>query len=109
MLLQPIRHETVNLTVPAHQELDYRVGMQAGATLVYAWSTGRRGETLQCEFAGQQSSPASEAHSAFVAQSSGWYRWRWKNPGSRAVTVHFKLSGSYEPASIAPASIPYDR
>ncbi len=104
ILLQPIRHETVDLTVPAREELNYRVGMQAGAALVYAWSTGGRGETLECEFAGQQKTAASEAHSAFVAQSSGWYRWRWKNPGSRPITIHLKLSGSYEPASMAPAS-----
>jgi hypothetical protein len=80
--------------------------MQAGATLVYAWSTGRHGETLSYEFAGRQSNGASEAHSALVAQSSGWYRWHWRNPNSRPVTIHLKLSGYYEPASIPPPGLP---
>ena len=104
MLLQPFRKDSLNLTVGAQEELNYRVGMQAGATLVYAWSTGHKAETLFCEFAGQETREASEAHSAFVAQSSGWYRWRWKNPNRHPVTIHITLRGYYEPASM-----PYDR
>jgi hypothetical protein len=86
-LFQPFRKDSLDLTVGARQELNYRVGMQAGATLIYAWSTrthprmgpggGPGGEALVCEFAGRQIR-ASEAHSGFVAQSAGWYRWRWK-------------------------------
>jgi hypothetical protein len=101
-LLQPSRRDSLDLTVPSHGNLDYQVGMQAGATLVYAWSTAHRGDTLGYQFAGHETSDASEAHSAFVAQSSGWYRWRWKNQSSRAVTIHLKLSGYYETASIPP-------
>jgi hypothetical protein len=103
MLLQPFRKDSFDLAVGVQEEANYRVGMQAGASLVYSWSTGH-GETLLSEFAGQEARGASEAHSGFVAQSSGWYRWRWKNQNSRAVTIHFKLSGYYEPAGI-----PYDR
>ena len=113
MLLQPYRKDSFDLTVGAQQEANYRVGMQAGATLVYAWSTGQAGghggEPLFCEFAGRETRSASEAHSAFVAQSSGWYHWRWKNQNSRSVTIHLKLSGYYEPATVPPAGMPYDR
>jgi hypothetical protein len=105
ILLQPSRKDSLDLTVPAQGELNYQVGMQAGATLVYAWSATPRGETLSCEFAGQTST-ASDAHSAFVAQSSGWYRWRWKNSNSRPVNIHLKLSGYYEPATIPAARMP---
>ncbi len=111
-LLLPFRKDSLDLTVGARQELNYRVGMQAGATLIYAWSTapggGAGGEALVCEFAGRQIQ-ASEAHSGFVAQSAGWYRWRWKNQNSRPVTIHLKLSGAYEPESVPPVSMPYDR
>jgi hypothetical protein len=100
VLLQPFRKDSLDLTVGAQEELNYRVGMQAGATLVYAWSTGHADEKLACEFAGRETTAGSGAHSAFVAQSSGWYRWRWKNENSRAVTIHFKLSGYYEPATV---------
>lgn len=109
-LLQPFRKDSFNLTIGAGQELSYRVGMQAGATLVYAWSTGSGDQKLSCEFAGREASgAASEAHNAFVAQSAGWYRWRWKNPSSRPVTIHVKLSGYYEPATVPEAGMPYDR
>lgn len=99
MLLQPFHKDSLDLTVASQGELDYRVGMQAGATLVYAWSAAPAGQKLVYEFAGREKTNASEEHSAFVAQSSGWYRWRWRNPGSRAVTIHLKLSGYYEPVT----------
>ena len=112
-LIQPFRKDSLDLTVEAQQELNYRVGMQAGATLVYAWSTGtgrgHNGKILSCQFAGQETSDASEGHSAFVAQSAGWYRWRWRNPNGRPVIIHFKMSGYYEPPSMPPPSMPYDR
>ncbi len=98
----------MDLTVDPRRELSYAVGMQAGATLVYAWSVTPRDGQLSCEFAGRRMEGVSEAHSALVAQSAGWYRWRWKNPGSRAVTIHLKLNGYYEPGTvpIPPLSLP---
>ncbi len=104
MLLQPFRKDSLDLTVGPHDERNYRVGMQAGATLVYAWSTGRGGETLSSEAPGQKASLVAEGHGAFEARSSGWYRWRWRNPSGSPITIHVKLSGYYEAASM-----PYDR
>ncbi len=104
VLLSPFRKDSLDLTVASHDELDYRVGMQAGATLVYAWSSTHGGEMLSCEFPGQKSSQAAEGHGAFEARSSGWYHWRWQNPGSKAITIHFRLSGYYELAGM-----PYDK
>jgi hypothetical protein len=106
MLLQPFRTDTVSLTVAAQGELNYRVGMQAGATLVYAWAAAPQGQKLTCEFAGHPADGVSEAHSAFVAQSSGWYRWHWKNPNSRKVTIRLKLTGYYEPATLPSEVLP---
>jgi hypothetical protein len=108
-LLLPFRKNSLDLTVPAHEELDYRVGMQAGATLVYAWSTrawssGHGGALLSSESPGQKAIRAAEAHGAFEAQSSGWYHWRWKNESGNPIAIHVKLSGYYELASM-----PYDR
>jgi hypothetical protein len=113
-LLLPFRKDSLDLKVPAREELDYRVGMQAGATLVYAWSTqtwltgawarGQSGEMLLCECPGQKTIRAAKAHGAFLAQSSGWYHWRWKNESGNPITVHVKLSGYYEAASM-----PYDK
>jgi hypothetical protein len=112
ILLQPFHKDSLDLRVGANEELNYEVGMQEGATLVYAWSTGSSGgsggATLLCEFGGRQVR-ASEVHNAFVAQSAGWYRWRWKNPNSRSVTIHFKMNGYYDPPAMPPISMPYDR
>jgi hypothetical protein len=105
VLLTP-RKDSLDLTVAPQGELDYRVGMQAGATLVYAWSAAPTGEKLEYEFAGREKGSASAEHSAFVAQSSGWYRWRWRNPSSRPVTIHLKLSGYYEPLTTPPVRLP---
>ena len=103
-LLLPFRKDSLDLTVRAHEELNYRVGMEAGATVVYAWSTGYAGEALSSESPGQKTSRGAAAHGAFEAQSSGWYHWRWKNESAHPITIHLKLSGYYELASL-----PYDR
>jgi hypothetical protein len=105
-LLQPFRKDNLDLTVAAHNQLQYQVGMQAGATLVYAWS-GQR--ALSYEFSDKRPSSAAEGHGAFVAQSSGWYRWRWSNPTGDSVKIHLKLSGYYEPAVVPPVGMPYDK
>jgi hypothetical protein len=105
--LQPIRKDGLDLTVDAHGELQYRIAMQAGATLVYSWTASRGAVSYQ--FANQDPGRAADAHGAFVAQSSGWYRWRWSNTAGNPVTIHLKLNGYYEPAGIPPARIPYDR
>ncbi|HEX5228913.1 MAG TPA: hypothetical protein VFW44_14440 [Bryobacteraceae bacterium] len=104
-LLKPFRKDMVEVTVPSQADRNYEVGMQAGATLVYSWSTGSRGETVACQFAGRESAGISEAHSAFVAQSAGWYRWRWRNQNRRPVTIHLKLSGFYEPGILPPEGV----
>ncbi len=108
-LLLPFHKDNFDLSVGPHGDLDYRVGMQAGATLVYAWSTGHSGSMVACECPGQPTARASEAHVGFEARSSGWYHWRWKNPSGRPVTIHLKLSGYYEPAIVPAAGMPYDR
>jgi hypothetical protein len=66
--------------------------------------TGHRGEMLSSESPGQKTTRAAEGHGAFVAQSPGWYHWRWENQSGNPITIHLKLSGYYELASV-----PYDR
>jgi hypothetical protein len=107
--LPPSHKDSLDLTIASHQELDYQLGMQAGATLVYTWSTGHSGNVLSGRFPDQHTARASQGRGAFVAQSSGWYHWRWKNPGGRSVTVHVKLSGTYELATMPTADMPYDK
>lgn len=107
VLLQPYRKDSVELALAANGELQYRIAMQAGAALVYSWTASRR--TVSYQFADQRPGKAGEAHGAFVAQSSGWYRWRWNNPTGDTITIHLKLGGYYEPAVMPSVSMPYDR
>jgi len=100
--LQPLRKDNFDLPLAANGELEYRVAMQAGATLVFSWTASHG--MVSCQFANQNPLTADESHSAFEAQSSGWYRWRWKNPNGSPVTIHLKLNGYYEPAAM-----PYDK
>jgi hypothetical protein len=102
VLLQPFRKDSLDLKIEAQGEVQYRIAMQAGATLVYSWAANRG--TVSYQFADQSPGRGGEAHGAFVAQSSGWYRWRWSNAAANPVTIHLKLSGYYEPPSM-----PYDR
>jgi len=101
-LLQPFRKDSVDLPLAANSELEYRVAMQAGATLVFSWTSSHG--MVYCQFANQNPLTADESHSAFEAQSSGWYRWRWRNPNGSPVTIHLKLNGYYERAGM-----PYDK
>jgi hypothetical protein len=102
MLLQPFRKDSLDLTLAANGEVEYRVAMQSGATLVFSWTASRG--TVSCQFANQNPVNTGESHGGFVAQSSGWYRWRWRNQTGNATTIHLKLNGYYEPAGM-----PYDR
>jgi hypothetical protein len=101
-LPQTLRKDSFDLPLAANGELEYRVAMQAGATLVFSWTASHG--MVSCQFANQNPLTANASHSAFEAQSSGWYRWRWKNPNGSRVTIHLKLNGYYEPARM-----PYDR
>jgi hypothetical protein len=99
MQFQPFRKDRLDLTIEAHGELQYRIAMQAGATLVYSWTASRGAVSYQ--FADQNPGLGTDARGAFVAQSSGWYRWRWSNMAGNPVTIHLKLNGYYE--------LPYDK
>jgi len=100
-LLQPLRKDTIDLTVAPLEVRSYKVGMREGASLLYAWSTSPAGEMLEAKFADRPESTTAEDHSAFVAQSAGWYRWNWRNLNARAVTVHLRLSGYYDTEPVA--------
>jgi hypothetical protein len=107
VLLQPFRKDDVDLTLAGGGELQYRIAMQAGATLVYSWTASHG--PVSCQFANQNRVSATDGRGAFVAQSSGWYRWRWSNPSSGRVAIHLKLSGYYEPQNMPPAGMHYDK
>ena len=107
MRFQPFHRDGLDLALPANGEVEYHIAMEAGATLVYSWSASHG--TVSCRFADQNPVSAGKGRGAFVAQSSGWYRWRWKNQTGNSSTIHLQLNGYYQPASMPPAGMPYDR
>jgi hypothetical protein len=104
---QPAHRDGLDLALPANGEVEYHVAMQAGATLVYSWSASRG--TVSCRFADQNPVSAGKGRGAFIAQSSGWYRWRWKNQNGNSIMIHLQLNGYYQLASMPLAGMPYDR
>jgi len=91
-------------------ELEYKVKMKAGQTLVYSWSVAAPPEEFYYDFHSQKwpdSSPKETvishksglgvgANGAMVAPFDGIHGWYLQNQSEKPVVVHLKLSGFYE-------------
>lgn len=89
-------------------ELEWKVRMKAGDTLVYSWSVEAPEEEFYSDFH-SQSDPAPEvqvvsykegvgasSHGAMTAPFAGIHGWYLQNQSVKPVVVHLKLSGFYE-------------
>jgi hypothetical protein len=91
-------------------ELEYKVRMKPGATLVYSWSVNAPPEEFYYDFHSQQApSPGPKevvishkagigvgGNGALVAPFEGIHGWYLQNQSEKPVVVHLKLSGFYE-------------
>jgi hypothetical protein len=91
-------------------ELEYKVRMKPGATLVYSWSVDAPPEEFYYDFHSQQlPSPGPKevvishksgigvgGNGALVAPFEGIHGWYLQNQSLKPVVVHLKLSGFYE-------------
>lgn len=114
---KPERLDQVSVTVPARGEVEYKVVMEQGAALRYAWSSG--GTSLYFDFHGEpkgdttgsfksyRTGTESEENGALQAAFSGTHGWYWKNSANSPVTVRISLKGSYvlppKKAAVEPA------
>ena len=86
-------------------DLEWKVRMQAGQTLVYSWSAGAPAEEFYSDFHGE-SAPTPEVkvatykkgvgagvHGSMVAPFDGVHGWYLQNQSEQAVTVRLTLSG----------------
>lgn len=98
---------------PTGHELEYKVRMKAGATLVYSWSVEGLAEPdeFYFDFHGENV-PSREmptvtvveywkdtrdrASGALVAPMDGVHGWYFQNQSGRTVTVTVRLSGFYD-------------
>lgn len=98
---------------PEKSELEYKVRMKPGATLVYSWSVSglTNPEEFYFDFHGEnpvgptnpkqvvveyQQATGLSAHGSLIAPIEGVHGWYLQNQSVKPVVVHLKLSGFYE-------------
>lgn len=106
------RTDTVDIPLAAAgdetDDLEWKVRMRSGATLVYSWSVDAPAEEFYSDMHGE-SAPAPEvkvvtyrkgagiaSNGAIVAAFDGIHGWYLQNQAEKPVVVHLKLSGFYE-------------
>lgn len=110
----PFRTDTIDIPLKGASsegsELEYKVRMKPGATLVYSWSVNAPPEEFYYDFHSQQlPSPGPKevvishkaglgvgGNGALVAPFEGIHGWYLQNQSEKPVVVHLKLSGFYE-------------
>jgi hypothetical protein len=110
----PFRSDTIDIPLMGADsqgsELEYKVRMKPGATLVYSWSVNAPPEEFYYDFHSQQlpspspkevvishkSGVGAGGNGALVAPFEGIHGWYLQNQSVKPVVVHLKLSGFYE-------------
>jgi hypothetical protein len=109
----PYRTHVVDIPLPPDGELEYKVQMKAGDTLVYSWEVEgfENPEWFYYDFHGE-SWPRPEGEKAKIAEYAqkigvkdsgsliapfeGVHGWFLQNQGGKPVVVHLRLSGFYD-------------
>jgi hypothetical protein len=111
----PFRTDTIDIPLKsaddgAGSELEYKVRMKPGATLLYSWTVQAPPEEFYYDFHSQQwpqkgpeevvishkSGVGVGGNGALVAPFEGIHGWYLQNQSVKPVVVHLKLSGFYE-------------
>jgi hypothetical protein len=110
----PFRTDTIDIPLKGADsegsELEYKVRMKPGATLVYSWSVQAPPEEFYYDFHSQQwpqqgpkevvvshkSGIGVGGNGALVAPFEGIHGWYLQNQSLKPVVVHLRLSGFYE-------------
>ena len=109
---KPYRSDVIDIPIAASgqdgSELEYKVHMIAGQSLVYAWSVNAPKEEFYYDFHSEQRPSAKEnvvshktgvgvgGNGALVAPFEGIHGWYWQNQSEKPVVVHLKISGFYD-------------
>jgi hypothetical protein len=110
----PFRSDTIDIPLKGADstgsELEYKVKMKAGQTLVYSWSVAAPPEEFYSDFHSQQwpqqgpkevvishkAGVGVGGNGSMVAPFDGIHGWYLQNQSVKPVVVHLKLSGFYE-------------
>ena len=107
----PFRTDTVDIPLKPGEsegaELEYKVQMKAGQTLVYSWTVDAPPEEFYFDFHSEMRPAPKETvvsheqavgvarNGALTAPFDGIHGWYFQNQSLKPVTVHLKLSGFY--------------
>jgi hypothetical protein len=100
------RTDTVKIPLGPDGEIEYKVAMKAGESMVYSWSVDR--ESVYYDFHGEPSNDPKHAvryreeqentkgNGTFVAPFEGIHGWFWLNLSGKPIVVTLKMSGFYQ-------------
>jgi hypothetical protein len=107
----PFRTDTIDIPLKASEnegsELEYKVQMKAGESLVYSWSVQAPPEEFYFDFHSEKRPAPKETvisheqavglarNGSLVAPFDGIHGWYFQNQSVKPVVVHLKLSGFY--------------
>jgi hypothetical protein len=101
----PFRTDEIKIPLRGDEELEYKVRMQPGGTLVYSWSVDKG--MVYYDFHGEPPNDPKHAQSygmgtgnqgngSLIAPFAGIHGWFLQNQEGEKVVVTLKLSGFYE-------------
>jgi hypothetical protein len=99
------KSETVQIPIGPDGELEYKVNMKTGQSMIYSWSVNKG--AVYYDFHGEPPDPTKSqrynevqetksANGAFTAPFDGKHGWYWLNTTSEPIIVTLKLTGFYE-------------
>jgi hypothetical protein len=108
----PLRTDIIDIPLKAAgedgSELEYKVHMTAGQSLVYSWAVAAPKDEFYVDFHSEQRPSAKEnvishkvglmtaANGALTAPFEGIHGWYLQNQSQKPVVVHLKISGFYD-------------
>jgi hypothetical protein len=101
----PFRSDTVDIPMKPDGELEYKVKMQPGGTLVYSWSANKG--MVYYDFHGERPEDPEHAQSygegtvkemngSLIAPFAGIHGWFLQSQEGEPIVVRLKMSGFYE-------------
>ena len=105
VLDQPIKSETVEIVIGAREEVEHKIGMVEGASVLFSWtSTGSLYSDFHAhpyndldgeEIRYRESEGVSSETGAITAPYSGFHGWYWRNDSDQPVTVTLEVTGFF--------------
>lgn len=99
------RQDTVALTIPPKQSLDYRLAMERDYDLEYTWTAN--GKTVITELRGETKDgktpsktfaklTSSSGKGFFIIPFDGQFGWHWQNKTNQPITIRLHSKGTYQ-------------